>query len=224
LRTLRRDRSAPLIGVHPGGAGLSGLKRWPAHAFASLADQLREQAHAEILLLGGDDECELAGRVAAQMRQAPLDATGRVPLLASCALIAECDLFIGNDSSLLHAAAALGTPYVGIFGPTSPANFRPIPSRPGQGRLVQPDPPCWEPTGFVGSSVIWDQPRCERCCAALAVLPPERVLAAALEVLPERRVLYPRNLHRDLSSARRVEVDQQHALPLAQQYLAVHDR
>jgi ADP-heptose:LPS heptosyltransferase len=181
LRRVNAQRGRLLVGMHPGGAGWSGLKRWPPHAFAAAADRLHEEVHAQILLLGGADERDLARAVRGAMRHTPLDAVGRVPLLTSFGLIAACDLFVGNDSSLLHAAAALGTPYVGILGPTSPASFRPIPSRPGQGRLVQPDPPCIEPRRFVGGSVIWDRPRCTGRCAALAVLPPQRVVAAALE-------------------------------------------
>ena len=223
LRIMRTDQVRMLIGIHPGSAGLSALKRWPTYAFASMADQLCEQTNAEILLLGGPDERDLAYRISADMRHAPMDATGRVPLLASFALIAACDLFIGNDSSLLHAAAALGTPYVGVIGPTSPASFRPIASWSGQGRLVQPDPPCIEPRGFVGSSVIWERPRCRECCAALSVMPPERVVSAALQLL-RARVSRPGDLNRDLARAGRIQIDQQHTLPLPKEHVAVGDR
>lgn len=183
LRAIGRSEGRPLVGIHPGGAGLAGLKRWPSRAFAAAADQLHERADCEILLLGGAHERELAARITAQMRYRPLDATGRVRLLTSFGLIAACDLFIGNDSSLLHAAAAVGTRYVGIFGPTSPDSFGPIAVLPGQGRLVQPDPPCVEPRSFVGSTVLWDRPRCAGQCAALAQLHPERVVSAAAELL-----------------------------------------
>jgi ADP-heptose:LPS heptosyltransferase len=186
LRWRGVDRDCSLIGIHPGGAGLAGLKRWPPSAFAVVADVLHQQTGAQIMLLGGPDERDLANEVSERMRNPAIDAVGRVPLLASFALIASCDLFIGNDSSLLHAAAALGTPYVGLFGPTAPASFRPLPRWPGQGRLVQPEPPCWEPRAFVGAGPIWDRPRCRQCCQALASLPPERVLSAALQQLRDQ--------------------------------------
>jgi ADP-heptose:LPS heptosyltransferase len=148
-----------------------------------MADQLVEQVHAEIVLLGSADERHLARGVSARMRHPVLDATGQLDLCASFALIDACDLFIGNDSSLLHAAAALRTAYIGIIGPTSPASFRPMPAWPDQGRLVQAAPPCFEARAFVGSSVIWDRPECSNVCAALLRLEPERVVAAALEQL-----------------------------------------
>lgn len=174
---------APLIGIHPGGAGLGGRKRWPAERFAAVADTLAAQHGAHIVVLGGSDELALAREVAARMHMAPLLAAGKLPLLATCALIARCTLFIGNDSSLLHAAAALGTPYAGIFGPTSPANFRPIPARPGQGCLVLPDPPCARLEYFVGARPIWQTMRHSAAAACLASISVARVLAAANAVL-----------------------------------------
>jgi lipopolysaccharide heptosyltransferase II len=185
-RSRRRD-GAPLVGLHPGGAGLRGLKRWPPTCFAELATQLRREWGAECLLLGGPNEAELAADVAAAMPDPPLSAVGRVSLLTSSGLIAACDLLIGNDSALLHAAAALGTPYVGIFGPTSPASFRPVPARPAQGLVVQPWPRCPEPRSFVGSDLVWSRPRCRGCCAALATLPVSKVLSAAEGLLAARR-------------------------------------
>jgi lipopolysaccharide heptosyltransferase II len=184
LRWRGVDRARPVIGIHPGGAGLSGLKRWPAAAFALTADCLHDQTGAQIMLLGGPDERDLANQVFDQMRSSAIDAVGRVPLLASFALVSACDLFVGNDSSLLHAAAALGTPYVGVLGPTAPDSFHPVPRRPDLGRLVEPEPSCPEARAFVGSSLIWDYPRCADTCAALATLQPDRVIAAALNQLP----------------------------------------
>ncbi|HEY7833835.1 MAG TPA: glycosyltransferase family 9 protein [Ktedonobacterales bacterium] len=172
-------RARPLIAIHPGGTGLAGHKRWPAERFAAVADALAARHDARVVLLGGPDEMALADAVAARMRAAPLLAAGKLPLLATGALIARCALFVGNDSSLLHLAAALGTSYVGIFGPTSPANFRPIPSRSGQGRLVLPDPPCARLEYFVGGRPIWQTMRGADASACLAGISVARVLAAA---------------------------------------------
>ena len=37
-----------------------------------------------------------------------------------------CDIIIANDSGPIHAAAALGIPTIGIFGPTNPENHKPF--------------------------------------------------------------------------------------------------
>jgi lipopolysaccharide heptosyltransferase II len=177
----------PLVAIHAGGAGVSGLKRWPPDRFAELAEQLQRAWGARILLLGGREETALARAMAAQIQDAePIIATGAVSLLTSFALIASCDLFIGNDSSLLHAAAALGTPYVGIVGPTSAANFHPVGRHPQQGTLVQPSPPCRRPQYFVGGALPWRRPCCRGTCRALAALRADAVLAAAAVLLQRR--------------------------------------
>jgi heptosyltransferase-2 len=40
--------------------------------------------------------------------------------------MAAADVAISNDSGLMHIAAALGTPTMGIFGPTSPYHWAPL--------------------------------------------------------------------------------------------------
>src|SRR5437588_3669617 len=179
-------RAGPLIALHTGAAGASGLKRWPPDRFAELAKRLRRAWGARILLLGGREETALARAIAADMHDdQPIIAAGAVSLLTSFALIESCDLFIGNDSSLLHAAAALGTPYVGIVGPTSPANFHPVGRHPRQGTLVQPSPPCRQPQYFVGGDLLWRRPCCQGTCRALAALHADAVLAAATVLLQQ---------------------------------------
>jgi ADP-heptose:LPS heptosyltransferase len=44
----------------------------------------------------------------------------REPLDRAAALLARCSLVVGVDTGLLHIAAAVGTRYVGLFGPTNP--------------------------------------------------------------------------------------------------------
>ena len=49
-----------------------------------------------------------------------------LPLMMTAAILSECRLVIGIDSGLLHLAGAVGTPLVGIFGPTNPLYFLPL--------------------------------------------------------------------------------------------------
>lgn len=179
----------PIVAMHTGGAWLHGLKRWPARPFVALADRLQDQWGAQILLLGGPEDALLVSGIAARMRRAPIIATRGIPLLTSLALIEASDLFIGNDSSLLHAAAALGTPFLGIYGPTWPANFRPIPRYAEQGTVVLPRVPCRTPQYAVGGNPVWRRPDCRGTCRALAAIPVEAVYAAAIPLLARGRDL-----------------------------------
>lgn len=176
-----------IVAIHPGGAMLGGVKRWPAERFAALADALSERWDTRIVLVGGPDEREVIDAVARRMTSPVTRAAGSISLLASFALIAQADLFIGNDSGLLHAAAALGAPYIGIYGPTAAANFHPLPRHEGQGVILQPRSPCRTLRYFVGGDVIWSRPCCADVCQALASVSARRVLGAA-SVLLRRRI------------------------------------
>ena len=60
-------------------------------------------------------------------RGAPLtDLTGRTGLREAAAILAACAGFVGNDSGLMHLAAALGVPTVGIFGSSNPGWTSPL--------------------------------------------------------------------------------------------------
>src|SRR2546428_14100668 len=55
------------------------------------------------------------------------------------ALLASCDLFLGNNSGPLHVAAALGVPTVSVMGPSDPLRFAP---RGPADRVVRRELPC----------------------------------------------------------------------------------
>ncbi len=180
------DDARSLITIHPGGAGLGGQKRWPAERFALLIRRLWDERRARALILGGSDEISLAESIARAAWDArPIVAAGKTTLLGSFALVERSCVFLGNDSSLLHAAAALGTPYVGIFGPTSPASFRPIPSRPRQGGLLLPRAPCPRPVAFVGGDAVWRASRCVGASRALESITVDDAYTAVVQALAD---------------------------------------
>jgi ADP-heptose:LPS heptosyltransferase len=88
-----------------------------------------EYPHAKVLIFGGPDEEELKHDVAALVRTNKPELVAAMPLRRTAALIKRCNLFIANDSSLMHIAAAVKTPVVGIFGPTNPLATGPYSKR-----------------------------------------------------------------------------------------------
>lgn len=109
-----------VLGIHPGGEQWIP-KRWPKENFAALVDRLRDEYPAmRVLIFGGSDEEELKYDVAGIVRATKPIVVPAMPLRTTAALIRRCCLFIANDSSLMHVAAAVKTPVVGIFGPTNP--------------------------------------------------------------------------------------------------------
>jgi heptosyltransferase-2 len=118
----------PWVGLSP-GAAYGPAKRWPPERFAALAGALQEEFQAGIVLLGGPDDREAADRVKASMPRAPKDLTGRTTLRQALGVLANLKLLVTNDSGLMHAAAALGTPLVALFGSTDPVATGPFTSQ-----------------------------------------------------------------------------------------------
>src|SRR5947209_3377534 len=110
------------VALAPGAVGPS--KRWPVEYFADLARALCAQGHS-LWVLGGPGEKNIAQRIAQIDPGHMRDLTG--PDLRNAILaLAAARVAISNDSGLLHVAAALGTPTIGLFGPTSPWHWAPL--------------------------------------------------------------------------------------------------
>jgi heptosyltransferase-2 len=78
-----------------------------------------------VWVLGGPGERELAAEIVRGAEADIRDLSG--PDLRNAILaLAAADAAVSNDSGLLHVAAALGTPVIGIFGPTSPWHWAPL--------------------------------------------------------------------------------------------------
>ena len=71
-----------------------------------------------LILAGpGPDERALAAPLAALLPGA-IDTTGQLSLPEAAACLQRCAVYIGNDSGLMHLAAAAGTPTVGLCAAT----------------------------------------------------------------------------------------------------------
>ena len=112
----------PTVAFAPGAVGPS--KRWPANAYADVARRLTAEGNA-VWVLGGPGEKPLAEQIIADAGPLARDLTGS-DLRSAILALAAADAAVSNDSGLLHVAAALGTPAVGIFGPTSPWHWAPL--------------------------------------------------------------------------------------------------
>ncbi|HLG71626.1 MAG TPA: glycosyltransferase family 9 protein [Chloroflexota bacterium] len=140
-----------LVAIAPGGGINPGMrltsKRWPADRFAALAERLSAEHSLRPVLVGGADDAELAGAFGGHA----IDLIGRTSLGVTAAILQRCRLFVGNDSAPLHLAAAVGTPFVGIFGPSDPVRHRPL----GGGEIVAaPLPRSAYRNGFAAADCI----------------------------------------------------------------------
>ncbi len=141
------------------GIGAGERKRvWPLKRFLAVADWLRRERDALILLVGGAMEAPAAVDFARAFGSGLVDVVGRATLRETTALLEECELYVGNDTGVMHMAVAAGAMVVEIschpqggsrMHANSPVRFGPVgvPSR-----VLQPReaiPPC---SGFCQSN------------------------------------------------------------------------
>lgn len=208
---LGRELGSPLVGearrprvaVHPGAAAWADrwwdsagfgddavvalvpesnmtIKRWPLHSWASLANSLAAAGCRTLLMAPPGPAWDSTSGAPQTLRPSH---TLREPLDRVAAVLARCRLVVAVDTGLLHLASAVGSRFVGLFGPTNPLVTGPYARDLGE-CLVAPFVKrtdcrgCWRQFKYIDDR-----------CAALGApscmrhLLPEAVFAAALRQL-----------------------------------------
>ncbi len=102
----------------------SPLKRWPLERLAAVARHAIHSGMRVLLFGGGDADLERRWRDVA--KGVAWWSVPRIHLRKTAALLAASRILVCNDTGLMHLAAAVGTPTLGVFGPTSPRIYRPL--------------------------------------------------------------------------------------------------
>ena len=108
------NSSGFLVGLAP-GAIYGSAKCWPFDRFELLAERLRKEWQAEVILLGTENDTQSGSDIKSTNNY---NLIGKTTLNEALALIQRCQVMICNDSGLMHAASALNTPLVALFGST----------------------------------------------------------------------------------------------------------
>ena len=99
-------------------------KRW--WGFPVLADMLRRYYDAEIVFVGrGDDDMKDMRQVKKKVPELRDFVSKNLMITETAKVVAQCDLLISSDTSVMHVGAAVGTPVVALFGPTLVSKNRP---------------------------------------------------------------------------------------------------
>ncbi len=118
----------PVLGVGPTANWIG--KTWPADRFIELVaditkpDGILPDARVAVFAAPGEEEdaVKVLQSVPAERR---IDVIAKTDPGTAAAALARCALYIGNDSGLMHCAAAAGVPTVGLFGPSYPHLYGP---------------------------------------------------------------------------------------------------
>ena len=110
-----------VIGFHPGCSPLKNheKRRWEPEKFVELGKKLIQDHNAKVLLFGGPDENYLKDQIISEINSENALKVETKSLTQTAAVMKRCNVFVTNDSSLMHVAAALKLTTVAIIGPTN---------------------------------------------------------------------------------------------------------
>ncbi len=166
----------PLIGFNTGGnAARFETKQWTIDGFMQLARLLHQRLGAKVVLLGGPAEVARNAEILARTRDCAVDSGCDHAILQFCAFVSRLDCVVSGDAFGLQAAVAMGTPTVGIFGPTPPQEIAIF----GRGRKVVAPVDCTP-------CYIRNARDCERHADCMELVTAEEVYAAVEGLLSER--------------------------------------
>ncbi len=168
-----------LVGMQIDSSRGTEWKRWPLERFAELAQVLARRHGARIVVLGSIGTSAEFGAIQ-RLAQAPL-VTGveHLPLRQAAAVVKRCDLTICNDSGFMHISGAVGTPVVGVLGPTDHLRTSPLRYGPRHAMVRKDVPcgPCYRLEGADTAQACPDRICFSRIAVADVLAPAERILA-----------------------------------------------
>lgn len=122
-RKFFRDKSEKKVGLHIGAGKIPN--RWSVHKFAEVINYLYEKYNAFIFLTIGHWDEELLNQILPLIKKEPA-VLRNLPIPKLAAVIDEADLFISNDTGIMHVAGSTKTPLIALFGPTNPKIWAPV--------------------------------------------------------------------------------------------------
>ena len=139
LRKVRVNSSDLFVTLHPGTS--KPERAWHAERFGVLCQKLIKEHRMKIILLGNEREHGLLEKIRGLCPPEMTYIVPRLNLLEIARVLEASRLFIGNDSGMMHLAALVGTPIVGIFGPGHPGTTGPH-TLPEKQEIVTRQYPC----------------------------------------------------------------------------------
>ena len=142
LKFLEQWPSTKRIGLHTGSSTFKNhvKRRWPKEYFLEVVNYFGD---IKFFLFGTNEERKENEFIINNSRYKNVVLVENKTIREVAAIIKNLDLFVSNDSGLMHLSAAVGTKTLGIFGPTNPVWVRPW----GKGHIVvkseMPCAPCF---------------------------------------------------------------------------------
>lgn len=138
---LKLSVNKPVVALCP-GAEFGPAKQWPAEHFAAVAQEADAQGKV-VWLLGSNKDADICQKIYEEAPQS-INLAGKTSLVDVIDLLSIASQVVSNDSGLMHIAAAVGVPVVGLFGSTSPDFTPPLGSFASVVQLDMSCRPCFQ--------------------------------------------------------------------------------
>ncbi|MCK4852481.1 MAG: glycosyltransferase [Candidatus Omnitrophica bacterium] len=114
-----------LVGISMSASKKWRTKNWGISCFQRLSEMLAREHGIRVVLLGTADDMPGAEEFVRTTAAKPINAVGKTDIPGLISLISRCNALVAGDSAPVHIAAAVGTPFVALFGPTDPGRHLP---------------------------------------------------------------------------------------------------
>jgi ADP-heptose:LPS heptosyltransferase len=117
--------SQPLIGIVPGVGKLRPHRAWIFDGWSYLLQHILSWNTYLPILIGGPEEEDLCRQLNESVSNRCLNVAGKLSLPETAAFLKRCRVVVSGDTGPAHIAVAVGTPVIGLYGPTYPARSGP---------------------------------------------------------------------------------------------------
>lgn len=114
-----------LVALVPGVGQHRPHRAWVSECWIYLAKRLLRNGEYVPVLVGGDDDLDLCKEIAEEVGDDCFNFAGALSLPHTATLLSNCQLVVSGDTGPAHLAVAVGTPVVGLYGPTFPMRSGP---------------------------------------------------------------------------------------------------
>lgn len=114
-----------LVAASPSVAESSKSRQWMPERFAETLDAIAKQRKATILFIGSRSDLPAINDVRNRMKLSSITLAGQLNLAQTFEALSRCKLAVSVDTGPMHAAAAVGVPTIGLFGPNIPTLWAP---------------------------------------------------------------------------------------------------
>ncbi len=120
-----KNEPKPMIGIVPGVGKFRPHRAWLQDGWQYLLKAIIQKDTHIPVLIGGEEEMALCRKLKDEAGEKCLNLAGKLALTETAAVLKRCQIVVSGDTGPAHLAVAVGTPVVGLYGPTSPLRSGP---------------------------------------------------------------------------------------------------